>query len=88
MAQIADILEFNVSKKITGLAKVALEALEQNRDIALKLELLLTQAGFEDKELFKSDEQFRLARKKVLDFKNDSERELSELFAKFDVKLK
>jgi len=88
MAQIADILEFNVVKKITGLAKTALESCEQNREAILKLESLLTQAGFEDKELFKGDENFKIARKKILDYKGDSERELSELFKKFNITLK
>jgi len=88
MSQIADILEFNVSKKITGLAKVALESLEQNRDATLKLEKLLRQAGFEDFELFKGEDNFKLARKKILDYRGDGERELAELFLKFDIKLK
>jgi len=88
MAQIADVLEFQVAKKITGLAKVALESLEQNRDATIKLEKLLLQAGFEDKELFKGEENFKSARKRILDNMNDSGREISELFLKFDIKLK
>jgi len=88
MAQIADVLEFQVAKKITGLAKVALESLEQNRDATMKLEKLLLQAGFEDRDLFKGEENFKSARKKILDYRGDGERELSELFLKFDIKLR
>lgn len=86
--QISDVLEFQVVKKITTQARLCLELLEKDKENILKLEKLLDSVGFIDNELFKGENNFRDARKRVLDFKGDSERELIELFRKFDIKLK
>ena len=88
MNDLKDILSFQFSRKITSLAKLALEFLEENREERLKLQALLKNAGFEDNELFRADDDFKIFRKKILDFKNESERELLEQIKMFDINLK
>ena len=88
MAEISEILDFWFIKRHTNLAKISLELLEKDRDNSLKLEKILINAGFEDRELFNSDLNFKLGRKRILDELNDSKRELEDLIKKFDIKLK
>lgn len=66
--------------------KTSLELLEKDRENGLKLEKLLTGVGFEDKELFKSEGNFKLARKKILDEFNNKTKEVESLIEKFNIK--
>lgn len=86
--EISDVVEFQTRRRITALAKLCLEFLENNRDSMLKYEKLLESAGFEDKELFKANENFILFRKKILDCKCEAERELAEFLKNFEIGLK
>lgn len=81
-----DILKFQLKRDIFYLMKVSLELLEESRNNNLKLEKLLESAGFEDKELFKAEENFKNARKKVLDEYNNREKEVAGLIDKFNIK--
>ena len=59
LRDLLDILKFHISKEFINLARISLELLEKSRDNNLKLEKILSQAGFEDQELFKAVEEFQ-----------------------------
>ena len=87
LSDLLDILRFQLRRDIYFLMKMSLELLEMERDNGLKLEKLLNSAGFEDNEIFKSEDNFKLARKKVLDEYNSRLKEIEELIQKFNVDL-
>jgi len=82
------ILAFQLRRDIFFLMKMSLELLEKDRDSGLKLETLLKNVGFEDGEIFKSEENFKAARKRVLDEHNNRLKEIESLIEQFDVKEK
>lgn len=79
------ILEFQLRRDIYYLMRVSLELLEKDRDFGLKLEKLLDHAGFIDEQLFKSEENFKTARKKILDEHNSRIKEVENLISKFNI---
>jgi predicted transcriptional regulator len=66
--------------------KVSLELLEKDREAGLKLERILKNLGFEDDEFFQSENNIKLARKKVLNELNSRIKEVDELINKFNIK--
>lgn len=88
MAQIVDILEFQVERRIFYICKKSLEELEKIKNYSLILEKIMENAGFIDEEYKKSEEIFRAGRKIILDEVNNGNRELQDLMKQFDIKLK
>jgi hypothetical protein len=88
MPELKDVLEFQAERRIFSLCKTSLEQLEELKIYAAHLEKIMVNAGFEDKEYLQAENKFKLARKKILDITNDSNRELQDLMKKFDIKLK
>lgn len=85
LRDLLDILKFHISKEFINLARISLELLEKSRDNNLKLEKILSQAGFEDQELFKAVEEFKLSRKRILDEFNLKSKQITELIDKFNL---
>ena len=85
LSGLLEVLKFQLKRDVYFLMKMSLELLEKDRDNGLKLEKLLESAGFEDKELFKSEENFKNARKVVLDNFNNSLKEINDLVEKFNI---
>ena len=83
-----DLINFQISRKITGLAKVSLDIIQEKSDLIGKLQKILINLGFDEKELSLTTEDFRKQRKKILDCKCDSERELFQLIDGFNISLK
>ena len=80
-----EILKFQLRRDNYFLMKMSLELLEKDRDSGLKLERILKNLGFEDKEFFQSEENFKIARKKVLDEFNNKVKEIDDLINKFNI---
>ena len=82
-----EILKFQLRRDNYFLMKLSLELLEKDRDSGLKLERILKNLGFEDKEFFQSEENFRVSRKKVLDEFNNKVKEIDDLINKFNIQI-
>ena len=85
LIDLLEILKFSLRRDLFFLMKNDLELLEKSRDYSLKLERLLTGVGFEDKEFLKSEENFKAARKDILDKFNSRIKEIDELINRFNV---
>lgn len=83
-----DLVKFQISRKITGLAKVSLEIIEEKSNLIGKLQKVLLHMGFDQKELSSVTEDFIKQRKKILDCKCESERELFSFVDGFNIELK
>ncbi len=87
LLDLLEILKFQLRRDIFYLMKLSLDLIEKDREALAKLELLLNHAGFEDKELFKSEQNFKEARKKILDEHNSRIKEIDSLINKFNIKI-
>ncbi len=67
-----EFLKFQISRKVVNLYKNFLFILEDSQDDSYNL----------------SDESYKKSRKRVLDYGNDTIREIEEYLDKFDIKLK
>ncbi len=84
MGDFSEILKFQISREIVNLMKCSLELLEESKDYSLKLEKLLKNAGFEDKEFMAANDNYLIYRKKILETFNDKSRQLLTYTDKFD----
>jgi hypothetical protein len=86
MLDTKSVVEFQIEKRMFSLGKRALEELEKHKEYSLKLEGLLKNMGFEDKEFFMSDNNYSESRKRILDEANGGIREIQDLLKKFDIR--
>ena len=86
LAELLNILSFQVEREITNLAILSLEELEKERDKRLKLEAILKNAGFEDEEFFGAAQDYLIARKRIFDNFKTRSRQMVELINKFNIK--
>lgn len=86
LSDLLEILGFQLKREITNLAIVSLEELEKTRDSRKKLETILINLGFDDKELLSSDKDYQIARKLIWDRFNNTNRQLKDLIDKFNIK--
>lgn len=81
-----DLLKFQINRSTIGLAKQCLCLLEDSRDYSLKLEGIVKEMGIHNLDL--AEQNFQVARKRILSLSNDGVRDLVSIVEKMDISIK
>lgn len=81
-----DLLKFQINRSLISLAKSCLNLLEDSRDYSLKLEETVKEVGIHNLDL--AEQNFQVARKRILSLSNDAVRDLTSIVEKMDISIK